>query len=365
MAELNRKNAADIDTLITRLDHVEWDTRPVNEIVDEIRETRPLWLRTANFFDRTLDVLKGLDRPQLVAWKLEFWGTDTPYDQVPASAGVDPAAYAEALFALGHHVVPYTFNGWGRERLSALVPALKHRPVALLPIAQKAPVACESRESLRRRLGVAPDALLVGCGGLLHPAKGIEEIVGCFLCGFPEPTAHLLCSVVIEDEEDTEAVIRRRWEKRFGPTGMDRIHLRTGLYGDWDWMCAFYQAIDVMLVNSVSDSWGRMVSEPVGFGVPTLVRQADCGTNHIAPGLVLVEDFARLSSPELDALIGTARNRSDHLAGYVGEHYALPVVRQQWLDLLREQTPPERRAALEKATADPESLAALDDLIVH
>src|SRR5690606_37257837 len=129
--------------------------------------------------------------------------------------------------------------------------------------------------SLRRQLGVAPEALLVGCGGLLHPAKGIEELVERFVRGLPEPTAHLLCALVIEDEEDTETVIRRRWEKRFRPAaGMDRVHLRTGLYGDWEWMCAFYRAIDVMLVNSVSDSWGRMVSEPVGFGVPTLVRRA-------------------------------------------------------------------------------------------
>lgn len=309
-------------------------------------------------------LLPGCREALLVA--LEPFAVRGPSDLEPASPRVDPVAFADELFALGHHVVPYTFNEWGRERLSTLIPALRRRPVALLPIAQKTPVASESRKSLRGRLGVTPDVLLVGCGGLMHPAKGIEEIVERFLRGFPNPTAHLSCALVVEDEEDTEAAIRRRWAKRFGPAaGTGRVHLHTGSYGGWESMCAFYRAIDVTLVNSVSDSWGRMVSEPVGFGVPMLIRRADCGTNHIVPGLVLVDDFAGLSSPELDVLIRTARDRSDQLAGYVRQRYALPVVRQQWLDLLREQTTPERRAAFEETATDPKSLTILDDLIVY
>ncbi|WP_139238463.1 glycosyltransferase family 4 protein [Streptomyces aidingensis] len=337
----------------------------MDEIVQEIDRVRPVWLRVANFFGRTLEVLRRLNGPRLVVWKLEFWGTDTPYDQVPASAGVDPAAYAEELFGLGHHVVPYTFNEWGRDRLSALVPGLKRRPVGLLPIAQKEALGGDGRDALRRRLGIPVEAVLYGCGGLLHPAKGIEEVVGRFLNGLPGEEAHLLCALVVEDEEDTEDVIRRRWEGRFGRAGMDRVHLRTGLYGDWEWMCAFYRAIDVMLVNSLSDSWGRMVSEPLGFHVPTLVRRADCGTNHIAPGVVLVDDFAGLSASEFAAAVRGARTRAPRLAAYVAEHYGLPVVRQRWVEFLRARTPPERRAAFEQGASDPGALAALDDLVVH
>lgn len=354
-----------VNRLLMRLDHVEWDPRPVGDIIGEVRERQPLWLRAANFFDRTVEVLRNLDRPQLVMWKLEFWGTDTPYDQVPASADVDPAAYAEELFALGHHVVPYTFNAWGRDRLASLVPAVGCRLGVLLPVAQKTAIASESRDSLRQRLGVPPGATLFGCGGLLHPAKGLAEIVGSFLLGPPEPGAHLLCALVIEDEEDTVAVIRQRWEHLFGSRGMERVHLRTGPYGDWKWMCAFYQAIDVMLVNSLSDSWGRMVSEPVGLGVPTLVRRADCGTNHVVPGVVLVDGFAGTPLSDLIEEIQSARARAPRLATYVNEHYALPVVRGLWLDVLREGTPPERRAAFDRTAADPASLTALDDLIVH
>jgi hypothetical protein len=365
MALLSDEGWDDVTTLVMGLDHVEWDPRTVGEIADGIRRVRPLWLRAANFFDRTLEVLRRLERPQLVAWKLEFWGSDTMYEQVPASAGVDPAAYAEDLLGLGHHVMPYTFNSWGRDRLSSLAPVLKRRSVALLPIAQKRPVVGESRESLRQRLDVGPDELLVGCGGLFHPAKGIEEIVEGFLRGFAGPDAHLLCGLVVEDEDETAGTIWQRWEERFGSVGTDRLHLRVGPYGDWPWMCAFYQAVDVMLVNSVSDSWGRMVAEAVGFGVPTLVRRADCGTNHIAPGVITVDGFSELSGPEFAAVIQMARARAAELAAYVTDRYTVPLMRRLWLEVLREETPPEWRAAFDKVAVDPVSLAALDELIVY
>lgn len=351
--------------LLAGLDHVEWDAREVAEIAAAIRRERPLWLRAANFFSRTLELLRLLDRPRLVLWKLEFWGMDTPFDKVPASPGVDPAGYAEELLSLGHHVVPYAFNTWNRERLVAMVPALERRSPALLPVAQKPAVASQSRGAVRRRLGLGREDVLVGAGGLWHPAKGIEEIVRAFLRTWPDPRAHLLCSLVVEDEEDTAAAVRRRWADAFGEAGLDRVHVRVGPYGQWPWMCAFYRAIDVMLVNSVSDSWGRMVSEALGFGVPTLVRRADCATNHIAPGVVLVDGFDDLGAPVFAAAVRAARARASALAGYVAGHYGVEVVRGRWLALLRAETPPHRRAVFDRAVADPASRRVVDELIVY
>lgn len=128
------------ERLILGLDQVQWDPRTLDSIVAEIERERPLWLRVANFFDRTLELLRNVRTPQLVLWKLEFWGTDTSYDKVPASPGVDPARFTEEMLALGHRVVPYTFVEWNRPHLIDLAPALGHVGVHVLPLAQKAPV---------------------------------------------------------------------------------------------------------------------------------------------------------------------------------------------------------------------------------
>ncbi|MBI1759291.1 MAG: hypothetical protein HYR62_08715 [Actinobacteria bacterium] len=333
----------------------------MGDIAMAVRTGHPVWLRVANFFDRTLELLRELEPPQLVLWKLEFWGTDTPFDKVPASAGVDPAAHAEELRSLGHHVVPYTFSDWSRDRLSAFVPPLKGWPVAVLPIANKRPVAGQSREIVRARFGVGHDDVLVGAGGLLHPAKGVEEVVEGFLRTWPDPGAHMLCSLVPDGKEDTEDAVRDRWWASFGD-GCERVHLRVSRYGDWTWMSAFYRAIDLMLVNSVSDSWGRMASEPLALGVPTLVRRSDCGTNHIAPDVLLVDGFTDMSTPVFHAAVRKAQVCAGGLARYLEEKYAPAVVAERLLGLLRSRTPDAVRAAFEEAAARAESRAALEDL---
>lgn len=349
------------DVLVRALDHVEWDPRSLEEIEGFAR--RPLWVRIANFFTRSLELLRVLEPPRLVVWKLEFWGTDTPYDRFPASPGVDPAAYARELLDLGHHVVPYTYTEWNRRHLLAEVQALAQNHVHVLPVAQKPPVAV-APGAARRRFGIAGVDVVLGAGGLLHPAKGIEEIVDTFLCSSRDPRTHLLCSVVPDDTGETTEDIRHTWERAYGTGGMERLHVRAGSYGEWPWMCAFYQALDVMLVNSVSDSWGRMVSEAVGFGVPVLVRRAGCATNYVVPGLTLVEGFGDLGTPAFGAAVRMAKTRAPQLAAYVRQHYSLPRVRRMWLDLLRAETPPVLRPRFDHLAEDAASRACLDDMIV-
>ncbi|MGH3280526.1 MAG: hypothetical protein ACRDNW_15495 [Trebonia sp.] len=272
--------------LMMALDQVEWDERPVGQIADSVRRTQPYCILVANFFPKTIEVLRELGSdPQVVLWKMEFWGRDTPCKQIPGPDGTDPDLYVKRIATTGHRVVPYTYNEWGRDRLLALAPALAEHPVEVIPIAQKVPVSGVGAEAVRRIFGVEPGQALVGCGGLLHPAKGIEEIVGSFLSDFPDQDAHLLCSVVIEEDAVTSERIAREWKRQLGEAAKQRVHVRAGPYADWTWMCGFYRSIDLMLVNSVSDSWGRMVSESLGGACQpsSAARTAAPTTSHQAP----------------------------------------------------------------------------------
>jgi hypothetical protein len=352
--------------LMMALDQVEWDERPVGQIADAVRRTQPYCILVANFFPKTIEVLRELGSdPQVVLWKMEFWGRDTPYKQIPGPDGSDPDLYVKRIVATGHRVVPYTYNEWGRDRLLALAPALADHQVEVIPIAQKVPVSEVNAEAVRRIFGVGPGQALVGCGGLLHPAKGIEEIAGSFLSDFPDKDAHLLCSVVIEEDAVTSERIAREWKRQLGEAAKRRVHVRAGPYADWTWMCGFYRSIDLMLVNSVSDSWGRMVSESLGAGVPTIVRRADCGTNHIAPGVVLVDSFEGLGTEGYTEAIRRAQAASQRLSEFVNASYSLGRVRDQLLHILRRHIPDERRAAFDRATASTELVRGLDEFTVY
>ncbi|GAA4525553.1 glycosyltransferase [Amycolatopsis samaneae] len=338
------------------------DARSDEEIAAGIAQESPLWLRISNFFQRHLSVLRHLPPGQLILWKLEHWGNSTPFDRVPASPDAIPANYTKELLDLGHHIHPYTFTERNVELLHGDVPPLGELDFGIVPIAQKVPAENASRAMIRDSLNLGPADTLLGVGGMLHPAKGIDEIAEWFLRTVPDPGVHLLCCV-IPTEGETEEELRRRWERAAGVDSSDRIHLHLGKYRQWEWMCSFYQALDVMLVNSVSDSWGRMLSEAVGAGVPTLVRRAECATNEIFPDLVIVDDYRSLSYEEFRAFADTARERAPRLARYADTHYSVPVVEKKFLEMLRVRTPSERLAEFDRLAAQPRSRGLVQSMI--
>lgn len=349
--------------LAREFDHIEWDSRPDGVIAAGIRAERPMWVRVANFFERNLSLLRLLPPGQLVLWKLEHWGSDTTFDRVPSSPGTCTESYTNDLLAMGHHVVPYTFTARNRELLASDIPTLGKVDMAVLPVAQKS-AASGADGVLRSALGVRNGDVLMGAGGLLHPAKGIDEIAQWFISSCDDPRLHLVCRVIPDDESTTSGVIRRRWEESAGASS-SRFHVHVGEYGQWEQMCSFYSGIDAMLVNSVSDSWGRMVSEAIGFGVPTIVRRADCATNHIAPDVVLVDNFADLTLADVERLLGLARDRAPTLADYVDRNYQIPVVRDRALTLMRISTPPEWWGRFDELAHQDESTRILDEMIDH
>ncbi|GHF54350.1 hypothetical protein FHX82_006854 [Amycolatopsis bartoniae] len=330
------------------------DLRTDEEIAESLAQENPLWLRISNFFQRHLSVLRHLPPGQLVLWKLEHWGNSTTYDRVPTSPGTQPMSYTKELLDLGHRIHPYTFTERNRLLLHEDIPLLCDLDVGLVPIAQKTPAEDASGATLRARLNLGPSDTLLGAGGMLHPAKGIDEIAVWFLRTVRDPGTHLFCCVIPSEPGLTEDVVRRRWERAAGVETSDRIHIHVGRYRQWEWMCSFYQAIDVMLVNSVSDSWGRMLSEAVGLGVPTLTRRAECATNDIFPDLVFVDDFESLSREDFRVLVDEARDRAPRLARYADTHYAAPLVEEKFLEMLRAWTPPERLPEFDRLARQPE-----------
>ncbi len=350
--------------LILELDHIEWDQRSTSEILAEITATRPLWLRVANFYQRTLEILDRLPPSQLVLWRVEYWGRDKRFPQVPSSDGVDLISYANQLMDLGHRIVPYTYLAWNRQYLIDLVPPLAGRPFHLLPVAQKPTAPVPDRAAVRDALELPRDAFVYGVGGLNHPAKRIEEVIAAFVRSCPEQERWLLVSLIDEDCQTADD-IAAQWTNWLAPADLSRVRIRVGQYGQWEWMCEFYRAVDVLMVNSLCESWCRMVSEALGFATALLVRRAPCASNHVAPDAVLVDDFENLSKASFEAAIGEAQRRAKALQQYVQDNFALPVVREMCLRLMRSNTPPHDHAVFDRLTVDHDQLALLDSAIVY
>ncbi|MGH2770111.1 MAG: hypothetical protein ACRDJF_06255, partial [Actinomycetota bacterium] len=144
-----------------------------------------------------------------------------------------------------------------------------------------------------------------------------------------------------------------------------RLHLRLGDYGEWTWMYSFYRSLDALVVNSVSESWGRMASDAMGIGVSTLVRRAACATNGLASGTVLVDGSWDFADETLWAAVATARERAHALRVYLKRRYALPVVRHRFLQLICAHLDPQRVSEVHRRSRDAHSLAVLEEMLDH
>ena len=186
------------------LGQVEWDDRSNEELVSRVFAAAPLWLRIANFYQRSISVLKLLPPGQLVSWKLEHWGAQTPFERIPRSPNVQLPRYVEELSALGHTVRPYTFTARNRELLLNDIPALQDFSMDVVPIAQRPSGGGNTRATVRKELGLGRSDTLLGAGGLLHPAKGIDEIAEWFLRNVEDTAVQLICRVITDRDNDTE-----------------------------------------------------------------------------------------------------------------------------------------------------------------
>ena len=352
--------------LIRDFDDIDWRPRTDDFFRRDLARHGPLWLRIANFYERNISFLELLPPGQLVLWKMEHWGGSTPFDHVPATAGLNLDGYVQKVLSLGHRISPYTFTERNVELLRTDIPCLRDLDIAVLPIAQK-PLDFESTVlELRTELGIGAEELLLGAGGLGEPSrgKGLDELACWFLSTVRDPATHLLCTVIPDGDGFTAESLRARWEFQAGVLSSPRLHIRISDYGSWPWMCSFYSEINAMLINSVSDSWGRMAAEAIGFGVPTLIRRANCATNDIVADPVLVDAYAGMSEDRFRSLLARATDRSAAQARFVNRNYNIPRVRGLLLALLARKTPAELLPELDRLARKPLSVSLADTLIV-
>lgn len=318
-------------TLIYTVDHLSREGMNCEAETADIIASKPLCIRMANFYEPVLRLLVRIPKGSIVAWKIEYMGEETPHHFLKSSRVVDVREYVRSVQSLGLRLVPYTFTDYNRWRIYETIPEMGATPIQVVPLAQKTPVAVhEEREVLRARIApeAEAEATLYGVAGLLSPTKGIDELVERFVETAAE-NDYLVCSLLRPGKNAED--VRSSWARRFGMKRIRRIYVHVGAYGDWSWMCQFYSALDVALVNSVHESWGRCVSEPLGLGRSTVVRRARCSTNFIAPSLTLIDSFD-FASLKFKASVKLAGVRAPWLARYVNDRYSPECIRARFID---------------------------------
>ena len=366
VASMPARRQAAAGRLIFGVDELAHDDGPaIGDMVSEILQVEPIWLRVTDFFPRTLDLLARIPPATHVLWRISYRGTAATVAPLAGAPDVNPARYAETLLGAGHHVVPYTFIDGNIRPLVKLAPALHQAGLRLLPIAQKAPVAGAGRDWVRRTVGIGNSATLYGVAGRLDPAKGVAEVVEAFARTCRDHDSWLLASVVVDDDTLDAKAVWAGWSSQFAGADLRRVRLRVSRHGDWSWMCEFYRAVDVVLVDAVSASRGRSVAEPLGFGVPVVARRAACATNNVAPGVVLLDRFDDFGGHHFLAAVAEARRRAPGLRHFVQRQQSIPAVRERFRRLMRRATAPPLLPRFDAYTADPAHLAPLDELIVY
>jgi glycosyltransferase involved in cell wall biosynthesis len=157
------------------------------------------------------------------------------------------------------------------------------------------------RSATRQRLGVEPHHLLVGSFGRFHPVKDHKTLI----CAFAQvidriPTARLVLAGSGIDVSNDELVSLLAFH---GVT--DKVIL-LGLCGD---MPALYNALDLYVLSSLSESFPNVLGESCAVGVP-------CVTTDVGDAARIVEGTGRAVPP------GDARALAQAIAVFLEQHPA-------------------------------------------
>ena len=172
---------------------------------------------------------------------------------------------------------------------------------------------------LRRRLGLPPDAPVVGFVGRLPRDKGLPELIEAFdTILAAKPDAHLLLVGWFDTAEDALGDdLRSRIKKH------PRIHL-TGFVDD---TAPYYQVMDVMVLPTWREGFPNVVLEAAATGIPVVTTLATGSRDAVVPevtGLLIPPGYPvaiseaviqLLRNPELRCRMGKAAR------AWVLDHY--------------------------------------------
>lgn len=153
------------------------------------------------------------------------------------------------------------------------------------------------RAALRARLGLDPDALLIGCFGRIRAQKGVDLLVQAGLDLLPDrPRAQIILTGRITNDNRAFA---DDLQSRIRAAGLDH---RIRFLGElpWDQLVAHYQALDLFTAPARWEGFGLTPLEAAACAVPTvaarvgayetLIRDGETGT------LVPIDDAPALTA---------------------------------------------------------------------
>ncbi len=163
------------------------------------------------------------------------------------------------------------------------------------------PVA--DKRTLRARLGLPEDAVLIGCYGRVRAQKGTGDFAEAMAEVLPRrPGAE---AVIMGGSPPKQRTYREELATRIAASGLaDRIHLRpevpVAAMPDW------YAALDVFVAPQRWEGFGLTVLEAMGAGVPVVATRVGAFEETVLDGktgrLVPPEDVAALAEAT-DALL--------------------------------------------------------------
>lgn len=160
------------------------------------------------------------------------------------------------------------------------------------PVDVEAFANAERSEDVRRELGAAPDELLVGTVGRIHPRKDVETFIrAAALVARERPEARF---VVVGSAEAPEEVA---YEAR-----LRALAAELGVAGRLTWagarrdMPRVMKALDVFVLCSRNEGFGRVVAEAIAAE-----RRMVVSADGALPELAASVPFARLAQPGTEA----------------------------------------------------------------
>ena len=345
-----------IGCAVAACDDIASEPGNLSNVLAAIHHRRPPVVRIANFSRPALELISRLEYRPVILWKVEYMGDESSEPlMIYEPAEISASAVARAVLERGFRTLAYSYSAFNVDRLHKSLPEFEGFDWCVIPVANKlAPAGWRRKRGGRDN----EDTTRFGIAGSLHPDKGVIEVLKAFVAS-SSPADELALSVV--DRYACPIDVVRLGGHLGRDLGLARTHVRIGSRGEWPQMLDFYALVDVMVVYSRSESWGRTAAEPLRLGVPTVMRRSACGTNQILDGVEMLEtiDF---SDPRFRQACDTARLKAKELRAAMSRYDAFHV-RERFLQALSGVMAPKEVDGLRSLLDNSAEQELLDDAL--